>query len=127
MTNSTTKAQMHVRLSRYLKGQVMNLTVHPRAIDEALDKAMANGWRDAEWLATYAMEGIGHESVKNPAAVFVYRLNEAAAMPCPVESTPEPPSITELRRRKVIVEHTPHPCPPRARQRINQAIGRRTA
>lgn len=96
---TVTKAQMHVRLSRYLKSQPLNLTVHPKAIDDALEVAMARGWTDAEWLATYALEGCDHPSVNNPAAVFVHRLNEAAAMPCPGASdgTPVPPAYTRER------------------------------
>lgn len=120
MTDSLTRAQMHVRLSRFLKAQPLNLTVHPKVIDEALDTAMANGWKDAEWLATYALEGCGHPSVVNPAAVFVSRLREAAAMTCPIESTPEPPSIDELRQRGILRERGRTPMPAWFRDRLGK-------
>lgn len=124
MTDAANRAQMHVRLSRFLKYQPLNLAVHPKVIDETLDVAMGNGWKDAEWLATYALEGCGHPSVINPAAVFVSRLREAAAMPCPVDATPQPPSVDELRRAGIIRERGTGMVPDRLRAALGLAARR---
>ena len=87
--NTTTPAQMHVRLSRYLPRELAQ-TVSPNLIGQCCQEAWDNGWRDPEWLANYALEGTGMANVANPAALFTQRLKEAAAMDCPEISTPTP-------------------------------------
>jgi len=90
-------AQMHVRLARYLPRDLAT-KVSPAHIDKSLRRAWDNGWRDPEWLATYALEGTGMESVTNAAALFTARLNDACETPCPTENvTPTPPSVEQVK------------------------------
>jgi hypothetical protein len=97
MNETRNIAQMHVRLSRYLPRELAAV-ISPAAIDKALAVAWANGWRDPEWIATYALEGTEQGNVRDPAALFMSRLRDAAEMPCPEAVTPEPPAITEVMR-----------------------------
>lgn len=90
MTDAANPAQMHVRLSRFLPLDIKR-TVSPTIIDDACKAAWDNGWRDPAWLAGYALEGTGMDSVRNAAAMFTSRLRDAAAMPCPTDDTTGPP------------------------------------
>lgn len=90
MSDAGNLTQMHIRLARSLPRDIAR-SVHPKVVQEAVEVAWANGWRDAEWLATYALEGTAHDSVRDAAAVFVARLKDAASQPCPVDATPTPP------------------------------------
>lgn len=90
MTDATSPAQLHVRLVRFLPRDVAR-ALHPKAVDTCLETAWANGWRDAEWLATYALEGTEHPGVRDAAAVFAARLRDIASQPCPADETPAPP------------------------------------
>ena len=90
MTDSTNPGQMHVRLARFLPRDLA-AKVSPRLIAECCKAAWANGWRDAEWLATYALEGTEMPNVTNAAAMFTAQLRDAASQPCPVDATPTPP------------------------------------
>lgn len=90
MTDATNPSQMHVRLSRFLPRDLAR-SLSPAAIDDHCRTAWANGWRDAEWLATYALEGTEHPAVRDSAALFAARLRDIAATPCPTDDTPAPP------------------------------------
>jgi hypothetical protein len=95
MTDTYTIGQMHVRLSRYLPRELAR-AVSPSAIDKALAVAWVNGWRDPEWIANYALEGTENPNVREPAALFVSRLQDAANQKCPEIVTPEPPTYAEV-------------------------------
>ena len=95
MTDLATNPQrLHIKISRYLPIELKR-ALHPAAMDDLCRQAFDNGWRDAEWLAGYAMEGTSHPSVENAAAVFVHRLREAIAEQCPENVTPQPAAFTE--------------------------------
>ena len=97
MTDLATNPQrLHIKISRYLPIELKR-ALHPSAMDDLCRQAFDNGWRDAEWLAGYALEGTSHPSVENAAAVFVHRLREAVAEQCPENHTPQPAPIDEVR------------------------------
>lgn len=89
----TSISAMHVRIMKYLPRDLA-ASVHPKAVHAALTDAWDNGWRDPEWLGNVALEGTGHESVRDAAAVFMARLKETAAIECPHEATRTPPPAT---------------------------------
>jgi len=97
MTDARNPSQMHVRLSRFLPRDLAR-SLSPAAIDEHIRTAWANGWRDAERLATDALEGTEHPAVRDFAALFASRLREIAGTPCPTDDTP----------RRLAATSTPH-------------------
>lgn len=90
VTDASNPGQLHVRLSRFLPLDIKR-SISPNLIDECCKTAWANGWRDAEWLAGYALEGTGMANVTNAAAMFTARLRDIASTPCPQDDTPTPP------------------------------------
>ena len=120
----TSISAMHVRIMKYLPRDLA-ASVHPKAVHAALTDAWDNGWRDPEWLGNVALEGTGHESVRDAAAVFMARLKETAAIECPHEATRTPPPVSIPDP-----QYAGPPAPPsEATERITAmraAIGRNT-
>lgn len=90
----TSISAMHVRLIRLLPLDLAR-QIHPKAVHDLVATAVANGWTDAEWLATVALEGTGHQSVRDAAGVFMSRLRDVAEMPCPQAQTTTPAKLPE--------------------------------
>lgn len=113
--------QLHIRISRQLPRE-LSRALHPKALDELCGMAFENGWRDADWLTNYALEGTAHPSVENAAAVFVHRLKDICATPCPLERTPQPPAIDTVLA-EINQGHQPSTDPAKHVQEIRRTLG----
>jgi len=58
------------------------ILAHPRW-PSAIVEAWAAGWRDAEWLTTYAVAGSALPEVNDPPSWIVYQLLAASDIPFP--------------------------------------------
>lgn len=124
MTSATNPALLQLRIVRQLPPSLAK-SVNPATLTVIVQTAFDNGWRDADWLAAAALLGTSHPNIHNPAALFASQLRAAADTPCPIDATPQPPSIDDLRRRGVIRERGTGRVPDRLRAALG--FGRATA
>jgi len=100
MSNAVTKGQLTARFRMNVPRKLIGASLNPKVLNDALDLAWENGWHDIDHLLNYAMAGTEHPAIKDPAALFASQLRQAVSMPCPTESTPEPPMVRDILARR---------------------------